>query len=568
MDLDIRLLGPPGADTGAGPAPLRGRKAWALLAYLVLADRPPSRERLSSMLFADAADPAGALRWNLSQLRRSLGVEVTGDPVVLRLPTGARVDVLRLRDGHAEDAVAATSLGEELLAGIDLTVDPGFDAWLEGERRHLRRLALDVRGEAALGRLGRGDVAGALRLARQVAQADPFDENAGALLVRCLRAAGRHEDARAAARDVARRLRDHLGVEPTAALWGALAEPPGGDRRVSGRGAVLAQLTTGRASVAAGAVDSGIGALQSAVVAARALGDAHLLARTLTALGEALIHAVRGVDQDGLTLLHEAVPLAEQVGDGVLASVALREIGYVDFLRARYHRASRALDRARAAAGDDTAARAWADLYDGAVAADVGDATAAERMASTLETAQAVRDLRLEAFVRAFIGRAALLAGDLAQATAQLESSLATAGAVEWTGFLGFPQSMLADAWRSQGRLEAAGDAAQEALALAEQVGDPCWESLALRSLGLVEVDRGRVAEGVDLLVEAPPRCRRLPDTYRWIEAYGLDALVAVGARRGLPRTSTWADELRTMTTTFGMRPLQERAASYLAAVA
>ena len=84
MALTIRLLGPPAIARDGVPAPPpRGRKAWALLAYLLLADRPPSRRHLAELLFGDADDPLGALRWTLAELRRALGTRELfgGDPV-------------------------------------------------------------------------------------------------------------------------------------------------------------------------------------------------------------------------------------------------------------------------------------------------------------------------------------------------------------------------------------------------------------------------------------------------------------------------------------------------------
>src|SRR5664279_3692011 len=53
--LTIRLLGAPGIERDGLPlrSP-RGRKSWALLAYLLLAERPPNRRYLAEMLFSDA----------------------------------------------------------------------------------------------------------------------------------------------------------------------------------------------------------------------------------------------------------------------------------------------------------------------------------------------------------------------------------------------------------------------------------------------------------------------------------------------------------------------------------
>jgi hypothetical protein len=77
----ICLLGPPAIQRDGRPArPPRGRKAWALLAYLLLADRPPSRRHLAELLFADADDPLGALRWSLAELRLRYRLEAPGVP--------------------------------------------------------------------------------------------------------------------------------------------------------------------------------------------------------------------------------------------------------------------------------------------------------------------------------------------------------------------------------------------------------------------------------------------------------------------------------------------------------
>ena len=72
--LAIRLLGLPEIERdGVVVTPPRGHKSWAVLAYLVLAEQPVARMRLASLIFGDAADPLGALRWSLTQLRRALG---------------------------------------------------------------------------------------------------------------------------------------------------------------------------------------------------------------------------------------------------------------------------------------------------------------------------------------------------------------------------------------------------------------------------------------------------------------------------------------------------------------
>ena len=118
--------------------------------------------------------------------------------------------------------------------------------------------------------------------------------------------------------------------------------------------------------------------------------------------------------------------------------------------------------------------------------------------------------------------------------------------------------SSLGDVDSAEARLE-------HAFALGCQVGDPCWESIALRGLGLVAAARGDLDRALESLIEAPKVCRRLPDTYLWIEAYGLDALCAVGVEHGLASTARWIDELEAIAARRGIRELVLRAAVYRA---
>jgi len=97
------------------------------------------------------------------------------------------------------------------------------------------------------------------------------------------------------------------------------------------------------------------------------------------------------------------------------------------------------------------------------------------------------------------------------------------------------------------------------------QVGDPCWESVALRGLGLVAAARGDVDRALELLVDAPKLSRRLPDTYLWIEAYALDALCAVAVDSRAEAAPRWIDELEAIAARRGIRELLLRATVYRA---
>ena len=76
---------------------------------------------------------------------------------------------------------------------------------------------------------------------------------------------------------------------------------------MKGPAAARAQLEAGQAAIKAGAVDAGLQCLRRAVVDARDAGDAALQASALVALGSALIHAVRGRDEEAAASLHEAL---------------------------------------------------------------------------------------------------------------------------------------------------------------------------------------------------------------------------------------------------------------------
>jgi hypothetical protein len=200
-------------------------------------------------------------------------------------------------------------------------------------------------------------------------------------------------------------------------------------------------------------------------------------------------------------------------------------------------------------------------MYDGASATDVGDDVRAERLLSrALDRAGAERDLRLEAYTLAMQGRHHLLHDRLDDADAHLRQALDLARSLDWTAFRPFPESLLSEAVRRGGDLARGRDLAEHAYVMGEQVGDPCWESLALRTLGLLSVDDGDLGRGVSLLEQAPVECRRLPDTYRWIEMWDYAALVDVGERHGLDATPAWRERLATEATQMGMRPLAERA--------
>ena len=110
------------------------------------------------------------------------------------------------------------------------------------------------------------------------------------------------------------------------------------------------------------------------------------------------------------------------------------------------------------------------------------------------------------------------------------------------------------------GDLEAAEARLERSFVMGRQLDDPCLESIAVRGLGLVAVARGEGNRGYRLLVDAPRLSRRLPDSYRWIEGYGLDALCTVAIDQGQPAAPRWIADLEELAARCGMRELFVRA--------
>jgi len=241
----------------------RGRKPWAVLAYLACADRPVPRQRLAGLLFGEADDPLGALRWSLAEARRLVGVPgaLSGESLCLELPGGAAVDVRVMTSASWVEAERFARSGGLLIEGMSFPANPAFDAWLAGERHHLEAVQAGVLREATLGRLAVGDALGAAASARALVARDPFDEGGHTLLVRALVELGERSEAEAALARCNALFTLELGHPPTDAIAAEL-ESPSRNRRLPTRAAARASLEAGSAAVAAGAFDVGLDRLR------------------------------------------------------------------------------------------------------------------------------------------------------------------------------------------------------------------------------------------------------------------------------------------------------------------
>jgi DNA-binding SARP family transcriptional activator len=563
----IRLLGRPEIERGGRPAPApRGRKAWALLACLALSARAPTRERLAGLLFADAADPLGALRWNLAELRRGLGLPdaLRGDPPGLDLPVGWLVDAVAL----AGDRPDPDLVRGELLEGADPVDDTGWGAWLLIERRRLAGICEGVLRDAALAALGAGRSHDAAELAGRALALAPFDESLHELLVRCLCATGDIRAARDRAEACEALFRRELGRSPDPRVRRA-AEPDTDERPAApgDRSAALGQLAAGVAALDAGAVDPGVACLRLAVGEARALGDHELLARALTALGSALVHAVRGRDEEGAALLHEALAMADETKDRATALEACRELGYVDVQAGRGAAAGRWLHRATALVESDAERAAVLGIRGMALSDRAHYAAAIQLLTESVCAAERSGSLRPAAWSLAILGRVHLLRDDLTDAAAALDRSLAIIEVEGWVALRPLPEALRAEVMLRRGDPAAAAALLDRAFALGCRLGDPCWEAFAARARGIVQQAQGDPEGALRWLRDAAQRAVRVPDPYAWVRAHCLDTLARVAGAEdgGSPEALAAIDELERIAARGDMRELVVRAALHRA---
>ena len=233
----VHLLGRPRIEVdGASGYRFRSRKSWALLAFLLLAERPPTRSRLASLLFAEADDPLRALRWCLAEVRRGPRARCRARRRPGAADAAARGDGRRRRAGPRP-----LERGARSSRGSGWTSSTGWPSPTRSRSRPgccpsagaSSAAAESIVHEAALGLLARGELERARDLAVQATEMSPLDENHQALLIRIYRLAG---DDEAAARQFdawSATAERELGTSPGAAVLLAARERPASERAVT-----------------------------------------------------------------------------------------------------------------------------------------------------------------------------------------------------------------------------------------------------------------------------------------------------------------------------------------------
>ncbi|MBC2778403.1 alpha/beta hydrolase [Parasphingopyxis marina] len=217
--LDIRLLGDFELARDGEPLALpASRKTRALLAFLIVTERPQRRERLCEIFWDLPDDPRAALRWSLSKLR-----PIVNEADIVRLVADreragfeaidTEIDLSRIEARLADPTASADALttcarllGEELLTGIDLPDQPDFAAWLSYERERVERL----RGKAVKRLLEHPDMPPdrAIDYAERWIEISPFSRDAANALIAAYRQMGRDREASHLIREIKSRFAD------------------------------------------------------------------------------------------------------------------------------------------------------------------------------------------------------------------------------------------------------------------------------------------------------------------------------------------------------------------------
>ncbi|HZM83255.1 MAG TPA: BTAD domain-containing putative transcriptional regulator [Candidatus Limnocylindrales bacterium] len=533
-------------------------KPWALLAYLVLSQSPVSRTRAAALLFPDAHDPLAALRWNLHQLRCLLGAEagLCGDTITVRLAPTDVLDVAVVRSGSWRQAVLIADPDAELLQGLHFTGCPGFEAWLTAQRRHLRSVAEAVLHESVLARLAAGQIDQAVATASQLVAANPYDEELQELYVRCLLAAGDPVSAhrqRQAAIDLIRR---DLGVEPQQGLLtvGQNTAADGVDDVDADEVSIKAWSKLGLVWLHAGAYDAALASMRRAITAARRRGDPDLLLRALLICGYGLGVSSLGGGAESMTVQHEAIALAAQLGNEPLLGMAELQYATTELLRGQYSRALHWAESAATRCADDPVKVSRVCTIRGTAIVDTGCyAEGIQELEKALSSAPVDAEPRKAAYALSMLGKAHLLLGDTTAAIAPLDQAIHLAQ-VHWIGFQPWPECLRAEAALRCGQIERADQMYRQAYALARNFEySPCWESAAARGLGLVAAANGAVDQAVTWLDDAYGRCAGGTATYQWVRCHALDSLCELAVTHAMPAAPAWLAAFEEQAGRFGM---------------
>ena len=366
MPLRVRLLGRPGLEHDGESRRLEGHKPWALLTYLLLEPRAPTRRELVDLLWSEADDPLGAVRWSLSQVRKAVNPPAEIGERDGRIKIDAEVlvvDAGELLRGEWDETSIDDLVRGELLEGMSFGEAPSFDTWLQVQRARVATSAADaLRWAATL--LSHREPDRALALAERALRSEPFDDALHELIVEIHAARGDRERARTYVAGLTRRYREELAIEPPASISRPLERAPRSAAEPLLRLDVQARALLDIARVRFWAGDFASArdiALRTARQAGES-GDRALEARALILGSTTYTGGGLGTAREWTSHLQRALRLANELGDRATAAQIENERGRIAAIEGRYGAAEASFRRARRLAEDigDTKEAAWA----------------------------------------------------------------------------------------------------------------------------------------------------------------------------------------------------------------
>lgn len=535
MPVDILLLGSPRFSGRSSHRTLAGRKTWALLAYLLVEPSPPTRREIAQLLYSSTDDPLAAQRWSLLQIRRALGDTANIDEIEGRLVISdidLEVDTTLLLAGEVAARDVETVLRGDLLEGYSFPNEPAFETWLLLQRSRVRSASGEAARWAANALVGK-DLAAAFRLVERALRDHPFDDALHESMVSFHVKNGDPASGESYFKHVDRQYHDELGQPAPLSIRRPLvrAEPEPGEPLISHGTEARTLLRSSRARFKVGDYEGSLITAERASSSATRSGDRPLEVESSIVLAEILIHSLRGRDQEAVGLLDRALSLAVDLGMSDVVSDAERELGFVAFLRAEYGAAEPALARAtRAALGcADHYRVSKAVVFQGLCQSDRCDYGLAEKSLEEALALLATSDARtFRAYTLACLARIHVLQEDFSAGIATAAQAVEEARAAAAHSILPWGLVWAGEAERGEGNAGLAGEYFDEAYALGREIGDPCWEALALRGLAGMQVDGGNPGGAIQLLAGALECCRRYTDIYKWAEAAVLVDLVTL----------------------------------------
>ena len=507
MPLRVRLLGRPSLEHDGESRRLEGYKPWALLTYLLLEPRAPTRRELADLLWSEADDPLGAVRWSLSQVRKAVNPPAEIGERDGRIKIDAEVlvvDAGELLRGEWDETSIDDLVRGELLEGMSFGEAPSFDTWLQVQRaRVATSAAVALRWAATL--LSHREPDRALALAERALRTEPFDDALHELIVEIHAARGDRDRARTYVAGLARRYRDELAIEPPASISRPLERAPRSAAEPLLRLDVQARALLDIAKIRFWAGDFASArdiALRAARQAAES-GDRALEARALILGSTTYTGGGLGTAREWTSHLQRALRLANELGDRATAAQIESERGRIAAIEGRYGAAEASFRRARRLAEDigDTKEAAWARAMLAVCHVDRCEFAAAEE-----ELRAALPAFGWAPDVMGALARVLVRMGNVEEGKAFADAAVTRAEREGLLPTLPWALVQAGDARLAEGDLDGATERFSRALTIAQETKNPSSQALALRGLALIARSRDDVDRALTLLREALTR--------------------------------------------------------------